>query len=849
MAKRVLWISETASTSDGTKLMVHKLLGAAGVPASALSYCCLQAKAEGEATARVYSDWLTRYVQQTRSDMIVLACPKTLVALFMPELTRLKAPLASARGSLFWFMDKPVIVVDRPNSMFTSATKRWIFAQDCAKIGRWYAGTHRAQPKFSYTVCRTLHDLIEARDWLGACLLVATDIETKGNHYITAVGYSGLRSDGAMRTFVVPFWAPNEPCQRFWPEAQEPLAWEVVRDVNANTAIKVLQNGAYDASHFMQHRLPLENWLLDTMHMWHSIYTEAPKRLDVISSILLDYYRYWKEENKGQKKTSTRAFGSQESMERYWRYNALDCYNTLLNARVLVALLAVVPWARDNYVTEFSLQVGPCLVMSMTGIKVNTARLHVKLDRLSKLAADNLATLRVMAADPDFNPNSSDQYAHMLFRILGAKMPTLRGKAAQVQAQKKSPYSVDAKVLKLVAIQHPILDMFIKRVLATKQPANMASKYQVDKLVHPATSRFMYFLGAAGTETGRLSGRKSNFWIGTNPQNVPVSVRDFAEADPGYVLFEPDFSQSDAMFVAFESGDETFIRNMTCGKDTHCLHAAHFFRPLTYEQIYEGYKAGDPFFADDQTGVRAVTKRIVHGKNYNMAGFTLYMTMGRAAAVAAAKAKGFSDAAQWPESRIVNFCQSLLNDYDLMYPGLARWKTKILLDGKKNGNRIQITYGRTRQFFGDLASDGAAQREAIAYYGQGGTAGNINRTMLALYNQPKYPMSLWHMLTQTHDSLLFQIRETHFHEIAQWILSVMEQPVTINGREMVVKADGKCGYAWGRGLIKYKPTVTLAEMRTVYEDIQRAHEQTSHPWDFTDIETLEDAEDDAEEGE
>lgn len=870
MAPRILWVSEQVSMSDGIKLMLNKSLNSVGIMGSSVSYASVHAAASREAkepSAAHYSAALMKYVTQTRATVVVCSCAKTLVSVFMPELHRLRAPLAAARGSLFWLPnDVPVLCIDRPQALFVSPTSRWIFLQDLAKLARWAFGKQRTQPKFAYTVCRDLDAVLTAKEFLLGCVMMSCDIETQGTQHITAVGYTGLRPDGQMHTYVFPLWNPLNQAGRMFAEEVEVVVWESLREINACAAVKVFQNGPYDNSHFIRHHMPSEAWLLDTLHMWHSLFTEAPKRLDVISSCLLDYYRYWKEENKGTKQSKATKFKNWEGMERYWRYNALDCYNTLLNARVLLALLNNIEWARDNYVTEFSLQVGPCLAMSMRGMLVQQDRLHVKRERLLALAEDNLRKIRTMAADPDFNPASAQQFGELLFGLLGAKMPTLRGKAAQQQKAKKSPYSVDEKVLKLVALQHPILEAFIKAVQQAKQPRSAASKYDPAKIMHPDTGRFMYFLGAAGTETGRLSGRKSCFWIGTNPQNVPGSIRDFAIPDPGYVFFEPDFSQSDAMFVAYESGDETFIRNMTSGKDTHCLHAAHFFRPLTYEEIYAGHKSGDPFFADDVTGIRAVTKKIVHGKNYNMAGFTLYMLMGRAAVIAAATAKGHKDVAKWEEAKLVSFCQSLLNDYDSLYPGLASWKTQLLLDGSKNGNRIQVAYGRTRQFFGDLKTDAAAQREAIAYYGQGGTAGNTNRTMLEAYFRKEAnakravdagigqlalggidgPDCM--MLSQTHDSLLFQIREDMLHHYAQRILAIMEKPVTINGREMLVRAEGKAGYCWGRGLVKYHPALTLADLRGAYDKIVRDHTVINAVIDFTDLADEEEADDGDEAG-
>src|SRR3546814_4935829 len=59
------------------------------------------------------------------------------------------------------------------------------------------------------------------------------------------------------------------------------------------------------------------------------------------------------------------------------------------------------------------------------------------------------------------------------------------------------------------------------------------------------TDRFRTAYGAAGTTSTRLSSKSSDFWDGTNAQNIRGTFRDFLVADPECILLDVDFSQSD----------------------------------------------------------------------------------------------------------------------------------------------------------------------------------------------------------------------------------------------------------------------------------------------------------------
>jgi DNA polymerase I-like protein with 3'-5' exonuclease and polymerase domains len=612
----------------------------------------------------------------------------------------------------------------------------------------------------------------------------------------------------------------------------------VLREIHASPAVKIMQNGAtYDTAFFLRHNVPMRNFFVDTQHIFHSIWTEAPKKLNFITSITNDYNRYWKDEAKGEKEFAYPRDAVKQ--DRYWRYNALDCHNMVIAAFELFRVLAKQAWARKNYAMEIELQLGPCLASMMTGMKVDSQRqtkLALKLLDEAERAHEDL--LR-MVGDPGFNPNSPQQFAQLLYDVLRATPIKMKGRNAN-----KNERGTGEPVLKLLQQQHPLLRRIIGQVWKVKKPKNNYAKYGAMRLLN---SRFMYTLGMAQTETGRAGSNRHPFKFGTNAQNVPNGIRHIVRADEGYFLFEPDFGASDARFVAYESGDQRMIDNLESDRDTHCIHAAHFFKK-PYEEIYAGYKEKADWVVDSLRGVRQNAKRVGHGSNYQMSEFTLYVTMGKEAVVAAAEAlqaryvvvertvgalrskvrylhipavHGFEYRgkllenpilpAAWSQRELVQLCGFMLEDYHTLYTGLRPWFRRIIEEAVKNHNLVTCAFGRTRLFFGDIRKDNKIQRELTAYYGQGGTAGNINRCFHKLYYEREYLADHGAMvLSQTHDSMLFMVPVSKLHVVPPRILTVMEEPFTIRGRTLRIPADGKIGFTWGeKNMLSYSPDLTL----------------------------------------
>ena len=282
-------------------------------------------------------------------------------------------------------------------------------------------------------------------------------------------------------------------------------------------------------------------------------------------------------------------------------------------------------------------------------------------------------------------------------------------------------------------------------------------------------------------------------------------------ADPGYVIFEADYSQSDARFIFYHANDPAGIANMESGKDTHSIHAAHFFKK-TYEAIYTAAQNDEEWATHPTKGIRQNTKRIVHGTNFRMKPYTLYQQMGREATVAAAKALGFDDAGKWTEKELVSFCGKLQGEYFTMYTRLQPWFQEVVDLCVRSGNKATSAFGYTRLFFGNVASDENIQRELTAFYGQAGTAGNVRRVLREIYYQSDLLQKGAMLIQQTHDSICMLFPIPHMHSMAKQVLTIMEKKFRIGDHILSIPADAKIGLSWGKGLMKYKPDLTIEKI-------------------------------------
>jgi hypothetical protein len=275
--------------------------------------------------------------------------------------------------------------------------------------------------------------------------------------------------------------------------------------------------------------------------------------------------------------------------------------------------------------------------------------------------------------------------------------------------------------------------------------------------------------------------------------------------------------------MAYESQDPDKISLAESGKDAHAVNGELFFG-MPYDRIVQGKKDRDPIIVHPTRGIRQISKRVVHGANFQMAAMTLYVTMGRESVVAAAEILGFKDAAGWPQEKLVHLCGQFMLKYRHKYKRLTNKEYYAEIAKELLGGTITNCFGITRQFLGDPRDNGT-QREATAFMGQSATAGNMNRVMYEIDHgwmprrfrdgdNPHYgdePRKMnwethgiaFHL--QVHDNFVAQLNMRHplWRQAAHNLLYVMDRPVIIHGRTVRIKTEAKVGLRWGAGLVDW----------------------------------------------
>lgn len=215
--------------------------------------------------------------------------------------------------------------------------------------------------------------------------------------------------------------------------------------------------------------------------------------------------------------------------------------------------------------------IGVLCAMERVGVKLDTYRLGEISAKVTEQLYELEHEICGMAGE-EFTIGSPQQLAVVLFEKLGLTRKR-RGKTG---------YSTDAKVLRSIRHEHPI----IEKVERWRELSKLKSTY-LDALpdwISDRTGRLHTTFNQVGAATGRLSSTEPNL------QNIPVrtplgrEIRDCFVAEEGNCLLTADYSQVELRILA-ALADEPVLKEIFKGDgDIHTTTAAEVFG-LEGEQI------------------------------------------------------------------------------------------------------------------------------------------------------------------------------------------------------------------------------------------------------------------------
>ncbi len=257
-------------------------------------------------------------------------------------------------------------------------------------------------------------------------------------------------------------------------------------------------------------------------------------------------------------------------------------------------------------------------------------------------------------------------------------------------------------------------------------------------------------------ETGRLASSEDELGRGTHLQNIPgptardeesekyhVNIRRMYIADEGKVLIEADKKQGENRIVAWLAEETQMKEAFVKGLDFHMENAKRIFKTPT-----------------PSASQRQFAKTRTHGWDYLL------------------QAKN-------DQERVAR------DAYFNAYPRLRLWQERVSREVSKS-RRLTNPFGRTRLFFDKVGPK--LFQEAIAFLPQSTLVDDVNRSMIELFYRGEPYLEL---LTQTHDSLLWQVKPNLVKWAVKLIKEFMQIPFICGGEQLTIPVEIKVGKNWG----------------------------------------------------
>lgn len=690
-------------------------------------------------------------------------------------------------GSVFNYKGLRILIQAPLQQLVVSSSGEFIFGRMIKKITAptgWFEPT-----EFNFTIAdaSSLESLYEK---FQSAWAIAVDIETDPSLLVMKeCGYTGLFWDATARKFT---------SISFTIELTDMFMLTWIRKFNKLPAPKILQNGKYDLAYLLRYDALIDNYLWDTINLFHCYYAELPKDLGFQSAFFLRDFKYWKHES-----------GSADSYTRL-QYNGKD---TWVTANVLLAWIAEAPeWAKENYLMEFPI-VAPDFYLECIGIAADEEQLlAVKARKEEELARDKASLAKMVSSG--FNPNSSQQVL-LLLKVLGHTSVT----------------SSDEKTLQAVSYLDPLAAVLIEKILLCREKSKAISTYlNEDKLWWgglfgkkgepgaKAVPRILFAANPHGTETARNSSKAHHFTakkrpVGLQIQNITRSdskdpldnIKSYFISDPGFLFAEADYAQAESRDTGFLSGDTALIDAVTGPRDFHGVNASAFFG-VPYEEIIDTTINPDGSSSHEVLNkpMRQLAKPVNHGANYNMGEAVLIATMGLKNIYNAARLLRLP-----PGLTAKQIASHLLAAFERTYKIVkGAWYQKViasvlttnkLVSPKVNG------HSWTRWCFKDPSKSKPALNAYVAHPPQNLNALTLNAAFKKVFYEiqlaPEY-MDNFRLNAQIHDSILFQYRIGHEY-LQNEVAKRMVFPVNVTDtfgitRELVVPVDIKGGKnRWG----------------------------------------------------
>ena len=439
-------------------------------------------------------------------------------------------------------------------------------------------------PKFNFLIEPSFSSAARILDELLARVLKAptklsVDIETRGGH-IACIGLAWSDLDAICIPLMRAVYELTEAVH-YWREEEEAFLMHKLYKLLTHPNCQVIgQNFIYDAQYFWRHLHYVPNFCRDTMLAQHSMFSNMPKGLDVLSSLHCAYHLYWKDESKN--------WDPKLGERQLWSYNCVDCVRTYeIDTNQQKTIDAWVNWPELRAVHDFQQSLfWPVLETMNRGLKVNN-------DSKARLSADLAAAIKeredwiteVLGAP--LNIKSPVQMKELFYHVLAQK---------EVINRKTHKPSCDDAALERISVREPLLLPLCDKIRELRSLGVFRSTF----LEAPVDTdqRMRCSFNIAGTDTYRFSSSENAFGSGMNLQNIPSgdedsglpNVRKLFLPDEGMEFFDIDLDSADLRIVVWESDCKEMKQMFTEGLKPYVEVAKEYFRDPTITKNHPAYK-------------------------------------------------------------------------------------------------------------------------------------------------------------------------------------------------------------------------------------------------------------------
>jgi len=508
-----------------------------------------------------------------------------------------------------------------------------------------------------------------------------------------------------------------------------------------NSKAKTGQNIKYDALILKQHGITVRGLEFDTMIAAHLLNPAARSyKLDILSLEYLNHEMVPIEDLIGKGRNQITM--DQVPLEKAAFYAVEDAdiafqLTEMLEIRLQDAGL-------HDFFTNIEMPLVPVLLeMEHAGTFVDPEFLRSMSSEIdTKL--EGLITSIYKLSGTEFNINSTQQLANILFDIL--ELPLVKKR------------STAENVLKQLQEHHDLP----KQILEYRKYNKLKNTYvdALPELINEKTGRIHSTFNQTIAATGRLSSTNPNF------QNIPIRTdegreirKSFRAQKDGWKIFSADYSQVELRVMAHFSRDKGLIAAFQNGEDIHSRTASHVFNVPIDLVLPE---------------MRRTAKVVNFGIMYGAGPFRMSQELGI------------------PRKEAV----AIIESYFEQYPGIQNY-IDTTLEKARNEKYVETILGRRRPVWDADSDNGlrrqAAERMAINMPIQGSAAEMIKLAMTAIQKEIIQQEMKTKLILQIHDELLFEFPNDEEENLVKLVVDKMENAMELS---VPIVVDHGIGETW-----------------------------------------------------